>query len=105
MTETTPSNAVAGGLLADELQTEMTGENAPVREERIANAVQFLVHPKVQASSMDERRRFLARKGLTGAGVFFWTRALLSPPHYTQLPKISNDGRADFLALQKLTKR
>ena len=71
MTETTPSNAVAGGLLADELQTEITGENAPVREERIANAVQFLVHPKVQASSMDERRRFLAKKGLTSAGVLF----------------------------------
>eukprot|EP00282_Hemiselmis_andersenii_P009588 CAMPEP_0114149884 /NCGR_PEP_ID=MMETSP0043_2-20121206/22406_1 /TAXON_ID=464988 /ORGANISM="Hemiselmis andersenii, Strain CCMP644" /LENGTH=66 /DNA_ID=CAMNT_0001244575 /DNA_START=20 /DNA_END=217 /DNA_ORIENTATION=+ len=37
--------------------------------QRIANAVQFLVHPKVQGATMEDRRKFLAKKGLTAREV------------------------------------
>lgn len=43
-------------------------EDAPIREEQVQNAAQFLVHPKVQNSSMEERRKFLLKKGLTNIG-------------------------------------
>ena len=44
-------------------------EEGPNREDRVQNAVQFLVHPKVQNRSMEERRNFLVKKGLTSKGV------------------------------------
>ena len=42
---------------------------AKPRSDQVKNAVQFLLHPKVQSSSMDERRRFLTKKGLTAAEI------------------------------------
>ncbi|EKX39636.1 hypothetical protein GUITHDRAFT_114363 [Guillardia theta CCMP2712] len=36
-----------------------------LRDDQVQNAVQFLLHPKVQASTMDERKKFLQKKGLT----------------------------------------
>jgi hypothetical protein len=45
-------------------------ESSPkIRSDQVKNAVQFLLHPKVQSSSMEERRKFLIKKGLTSAEV------------------------------------
>lgn len=44
-------------------------EGGAVREDQVSSAVQFLTHPKVQASSLEERRKFLVKKGLTGAEI------------------------------------
>lgn len=68
------SSGFGAGFLAEELPIEAGApEDGPIREEKIANAVQFLVHPKVQASSIEERRKFLDRKGLTSKGERLWT--------------------------------
>ena len=41
----------------------------PLREDQIANAVQFLTHPKVTSSPAATKRSFLERKGLTAAEI------------------------------------
>jgi hypothetical protein len=40
-----------------------------IRRDQVDNAVQFLVHPKVQSSTIEERRKFLLKKGLTDAEI------------------------------------
>lgn len=40
-------------------------EAQPIREDQVANAVNFLSHPKVRSSPIVHRRTFLERKGLT----------------------------------------
>ncbi len=40
-----------------------------VRQDQVQNAVAFLTHKKVLGSSMEDRRKFLVKKGLTDAGL------------------------------------
>lgn len=66
-------------------QEDIRGEAAvltsqPVREELVQNAVTFLGHPKVVASSDVQRRSFLENKGLTVDEIEEAFRRLLSPP-------------------------
>ena len=60
----TPAQNVAGTDLTIN-KSEPTEETSPIRPDQVKNAVQFLLHPKVQNSSMDERRKFLLKKGLS----------------------------------------
>ena len=53
----------------------------PLREDQIANAVQFLTHPKVTSSPAATKRSFLERKGLTAAEIDeAFARAPEQPP-------------------------
>ena len=68
MAEAKTNPTVAGELLGEDSPADIEGEESPVRDDHVANAVQFLVHPKVQNASIEERRKFLAKKGLTSRG-------------------------------------
>jgi hypothetical protein len=61
--------AKAAGSISSSQSGSLGGEEGPVREDQVQNAAQFLVHPKVQNSSMEERRKFLVKKGLTNKGM------------------------------------
>jgi hypothetical protein len=45
------------------------GQAVQVREDQVQSAVQFLTHPKVQAASLEDRKKFLVKKGLTAAEI------------------------------------
>ena len=57
-----PQSDAEAGLGAEGGQSTPAQPNRP---EQVKNAVQFLVHPKVQGTSPEERRKFLLKKGLT----------------------------------------
>eukprot|EP00961_Rhodomonas_salina_P114060 1534445-Rhodomonas_salina.1 len=44
---------------------DQAAPSAAIRQDQVQNAVAFLTHKKVQGSSMEERRKFLVKKGLT----------------------------------------
>ena len=48
---------------------EGAGEAGGLREDQVQSAIQFLTHPKVQASSLQDRKNFLIKKGLTQAEI------------------------------------
>jgi hypothetical protein len=53
------------------LATDDSGaaEAGGLRDDQVQSAVQFLTHPKVQAASVQDRKNFLVKKGLTQAEI------------------------------------
>jgi hypothetical protein len=46
-----------------------TSDDGPIREDQVRNAAQFLVNPRVLRASMEERKDFLVKKGLSNKGM------------------------------------
>uniref|UniRef100_A0A7S0V2V5 Peroxisomal membrane protein PEX14 n=1 Tax=Polytomella parva TaxID=51329 RepID=A0A7S0V2V5_9CHLO len=63
-----PSTEVPAGETAG-TEAPTTTTSPSIREDQVKNAVAFLSHPKVKSSSIEAKRSFLERKGLTTAEI------------------------------------
>eukprot|EP00898_Chlorokybus_atmophyticus_P007236 jgi/Chlat1/7513/Chrsp61S07026 len=63
-------DSAATGVVEDVAKpAEAAPPPAALREDQVANAVKFLVHPKVRDAPLAQRRSFLDKKGLTNAEI------------------------------------
>ena len=65
--------------VADSAESAGREEGPLLRDDQVQSAVQFLKHPKVQGASLEERKKFLVKKGLSNAEIDEAIR--LSQPH------------------------
>ena len=73
------------------MQQEGSGD-AEMRDDQVQSAVQFLTHPKVQASSLDDRRKFLVSLSQACKGLLHRSLRAFADPSLTDascnVPKV-----------------